>query len=185
MNEIERELTKMKRRVEDLQKEDFSKYDDDYKIFLGIEERVYQKIIEDIEFQILTSELKQAKRILQVAKDREQGWDVIERLKEIKVYSKIIEVLPYILSVSYKLNNVGKHLTQDLYDFCKTQIEKIDGSFYNHKFEFPTKHEIDEAFRSYNEIIKTNKIPALKVYHQPEVAEKIEELYIELINLQN
>ena len=35
MNEIERELTKMKRRVEDLQKEDFSKYDDDYKIFLG------------------------------------------------------------------------------------------------------------------------------------------------------
>ncbi|MFD0993574.1 hypothetical protein [Tenacibaculum geojense] len=177
MNAILKQLDILRKRIESIRLEDKSKYDEDYKKHLSIEESVYRRLIENIEYQILSPIEKQSKRVLNLSKLREQNKDVINELNEINLYSKIKEVIPYIMAVSYKINMEEKHLTEDLLEFCEKQLEIIDSSPYKRKIIFPTKEEIEKAFKSYTEKIKPNKIPALKVYKQPEVNKKIEELY--------
>lgn len=138
---------------------------------------VVQEIKRAFNWGLATEENKQAKRILQLAISREQGVDVTDQLNEINLYSKIREVIPYIMAVSYNLNIEKKHLTEDLLNFCENQLEIIDTSPYKRKIVFPTRAEVEIAFKSYTERIKPNKIPGLKVYKQPEVNKKIEELY--------
>lgn len=181
MIEIQKQIEKLKSRITSIEQEDKSSYDDDYKKHLSVEESVYRRLIENLEYQILSPEVKQGKRILQIAKNREQNWDVSDQIKEVNLYSKIREVVPYIHAVGYKLNNTENHLTQDLLKFCEKQLEIIDSSSYKRKIKFPAKEEINEAFKSYLEYIKPDKIPVLKVYNQPEVNKKIEELYNEFI----
>ncbi|WP_417443580.1 hypothetical protein [Joostella sp.] len=144
---------------------------------------VVQEVKRAFNWGIASEENKQSKRILQLAKSREQDLDTKNQLKEINLYSKIREVIPYIMAVSYKINMEEKHLTEDLLNFCENQLEIIDSSPYKRKIVFPTKEEIETAFKSYTERIKPNKIPSLKVYNQPEVNTKIEELYQMFLNL--
>lgn len=145
----------------------------------------FQLLKEKFEWFETSQENKQSKRILQLAKSREQDWDTKDQLNEINLYSKIRETIPYIMAVSYKINMEEKHLTGDLLNFCETQLDIIDSSPYKRKIIFPSKEEIEIAFRCYTERIKPNKIPSLKVYNQPEVNAKIEELYQMFLNLAN
>lgn len=140
-------------------------------------EQAYKNILEKVNWLKKTSALKQSHRILQVAKDREQDWDVSNQLKEIALYSKLQEVIPYIQAVSYVINNEDKHLTEDLLAFCQNQLDAIDSTPHKRKIFFPKKEEVQAAFESYLNRIKPNRIPSLKVYKQPEVNQKIEELY--------
>ena len=137
---------------------------------------IVQEIKRAFDWGLAEEDNKQSNRILQLAKFREEGIDISSQLKEIILYSKIKEVIPYIQAVSYRINNEQKHLTEELLLFCQKQLEIIDASPYKRKIIFPTKQEVDKAFRNYNEIIKPDKIPTLKVYRQPEVNQKIEEL---------
>jgi hypothetical protein len=183
MTIVDKQIDVLKKRLESIKKEDTSKYDDDYKKYLSIEESVYRRLIDNIEYQMLSPEQKQGKRILQLAKAREQNWDVTNQLKEINLYSKIREVIPYIQAVSYKMNDSEKHLTEDLLIFCQECLDMIDSSDYKREINFPSNDAINEAFKSYVEFIKPDKIPSLKVYKQPEVNQKIEELYQEFLKL--
>jgi len=150
---------------------------EDVKLSYEYTAQAYRNIIEKFEWFDTSQENKQSKRILQLAKSREQDWNTKDQLNEINLYSKIREVIPYIMAVSYKINMENKHLTEDLLNFCENQLEIIDSSPYKRKIIFPTKVEVEMAFKSYTERIKLNKIPSLKVYNQPEVNIKIEELY--------
>lgn len=143
----------------------------------------FEDIKERLDWVLLPDDNKQSSRILELAKSREAKVDVTNQLKEINLYSKVKEVIPYIQAVSYIIINEEKHLTQDLLEFCKSQLEIIDNSPQKRKYFFPSKEEIELAFKSYIERIKPNKIPSLKVYNQPEVVEKIEELYNTFIKL--
>ncbi|MGG8495174.1 hypothetical protein ACQY1Q_02050 [Tenacibaculum sp. TC6] len=183
MNDILKQIEILKRRIESINFEDTTNYDDEYKKHLSIEKAVFRKVVDNLEYQLLSSEEKQGQRILQLAKSREQDWDVKKQLNEINLYSKIREIVPYIMAVSYKMNKEGKHLTEDLLAFCDRQLEIIDSSPYKRKITFPTKEEVEKAFKSYTERIKPNMIPSLKVYKQPEVNKKIEELYQMFLDL--
>ncbi|MCG8207864.1 hypothetical protein [Tenacibaculum finnmarkense] len=160
-----------------------SELDENLKEDLNSQIANWRRIKEDLEYQILSPDEKQGKRILQIAKFRQRDWGVKDQLNEINLYSKIREVIPYIMAVSYKINMEEKHLTEDLLGFCESQLEIIDSSSYKRKIIFPSKEEIEKTFKSYKERIKPNKIPSLKVYNQPEVNKKIEELYQMFLNL--
>lgn len=136
-----------------------------------------ENLKEKYEWFALSSSDKQAKRILSIARKRESGKDVSTQLREVELYSKIIETIPYIKAVGYEINNEETHLTEDLLEFCNTQLEAIDSSLNKRKITFPSKEESEIAFKSYTERIKPDKIPVLKSYHQPEVIQKIGELY--------
>ncbi|MDX1365452.1 MAG: hypothetical protein R3243_14670 [Arenibacter latericius] len=138
---------------------------------------IMQEIKRAFDWGLASDENKQANRILELAKTREQIFDTSKQLNEILLYSKIKEVTPYIMAVSYNIKMEDKHLTEDLLSFCKNQLDIIDSSPYKPNISFPSKEEIEKAFKSYTERIKPNKIPSLKVYIQPEVNEKIDELY--------
>ena len=168
---IDRVLTNLRRHI---QREGLNNRERD-KLELRIE--VFEEIRNAFEWKTSKEENKQSKRIFQLAKSREQGLDVKHQLNEINLYSKIREVIPYIMAVSYKISMEEKHLTEDLLNFCEKQLEIIDHSTYKNKICFPSKKEVEEAFKCYTERIKPNKIPTLKVYKQPEVNKKIEELY--------
>lgn len=145
----------------------------------------FEEIRSSFDLEVYLPKNKQLKRILRLAKSREQDWDTKDQLNEINLYSKIKEVIPYIMAVSYRINMEEKHLTEDLLSFCENQLEIIDSSTYKRKITFPTKEEIETAFKCYTERIKPNKIPALKVYKQPEVNQKIEDLYQMFLKLDN
>lgn len=183
MNSLLKQLEILKKRIETIRLEDKSNYDNDYKKHLSIEESVYRRLVESIEYQILSPSEKQSQRILSLAKSRGQEQETKDQLNEINLYSKIREVIPYIMAVSYKINMEEKHLTEDLLNFCENQLEIIDSSPYKRKIVFTTKEEVETAFKSYTEKIKPNKIPSLKVYNQPEVNMKIEELYQMFLSL--
>lgn len=143
----------------------------------------YEDIKDKFRWGSASEETKQSKRILQLAKLREQDLETKDQINEINLYSKIREVIPYIMAVSYKINMEEKHLTEELLNFCETQLEIIDSSPFKRKIVFPTKEDIEKAFICYTRRIKPNKIPSLKVYKQPEVSEKIEELYQMFLNV--
>ncbi len=174
---IDKALSNLNRHLKD----DISNDREKQKLEMRIE--VFEEIRSVFEWKTSKEENKQSRRILQLAKSREQDWDVKDQLNEINLYSKIREVIPYIMAVSYKINMEENHLTEDLLVFCESQLEIIDRSSYKRKIIFPNKEEIEKAFKSYTERIKPNKIPSLKVYNQPEVNEKIEELYQMFLNL--
>ncbi|MFA0964948.1 hypothetical protein AB9P05_24280 [Roseivirga sp. BDSF3-8] len=136
-----------------------------------------QIVKENYEWFALSASDKQSKRLLKLARERRAGKDVSMELEEVNLYSKIIEVMPYIKAVSHKINNEQKHLTEELLDFCETQLNIIDFSLYKRDITFPSKKEIEVAFKSYTERIKPDKIPVLISYDQPEVKQKIGELY--------
>lgn len=144
---------------------------------LTLRKEAFEDIRNRFEWAIRPPSDKQSNRILRLAKDREQGKDVSLQLKEINLYSKIIETIPYIKAVSYTINNEEKHLTEDLLNFCENQLDIIDFSLSKRQITFPSKEEVEQAFKSYTERIKPNKIPVLKSYDQPEVTQKIGELY--------
>lgn len=144
---------------------------------LSLRKEVFEDLKDRFEWVERQPDDKQSNRILRLAKSRESGKDVSEQLKEIDLYSKIIDTIPYIKAVSYKINNEEKHLTEDLLNFCENQLNVIDFSLNKRKITFPSKVEIEEAFKSYTERIKPDKIPVLKSYDQPEVNQKIEGLY--------
>lgn len=154
-----------------------SELDENIKEDLNSQISNWRRLKEDLEYQLLSSNQKQGQRILELAKSRKQNWNIAHQLQEINLYSKIREVIPYIQAVSYVINNEEKHLTENLLNFCELQLESIDSAQYKRKITFPSKEEIVDAFKCYTERIKPNKIPSLKVYDQPEVSEKIEELY--------
>lgn len=162
-----------------------SKYDisDAAREGLLLRKDVFEDVRERFEWSIRPAEDKQSNRILQLAISREKRENISSQLNEIKLYSKIIETIPYIKAISYKINNEEKHLTEDLLGFCESQIQAIDFSLYKQKANFPTKQEVEKAFKCYTERIRPNKIPSLKVYDQPEVVEKIEELYNMLLKV--
>lgn len=185
MSSILKQLEILKMRLETLRKEDKSSYDANYRQHLSIEESIYRKLIENIEYQLLTPDEKQCKRILSIAKNREQNKDVSYQLQEINLYSKIRETIPYIMAVSYNSNSEEKHLTQDLLDFCENQLDVIDSAHNKRTITFPTRIEVENAFYCYTDKIKPNRIPSLKVYKQPEVEKKIDELYNLFLSLSN
>ncbi len=147
------------------------------------------EVLEELKsgFEWITSpnKNKQMSRILNVAHLRREEIDVTDHLNQIELYSKIQEVIPYIMAVSYKINMEDKHLTEDLLNFCENQLEQIDLSSRSIKVSFPSIDKIEKAFKSFNERIKPNKIPVLKVYYQPEVTQKIDELYQLFLYLSN
>ena len=185
MDSAKKLLAILKKRISSIREKDRSRYDEGYQKHLDIEESVLRRLSENLEYQLLSSEEKQCKRILRLVKSREQDWSTKDQLNEINLYSKIREVIPYIMAVSYKINMEEKHLTEDLLSFCEKQLEVIDSSLYKKEIIFPTAEEVEKVFRSYTERIKPNKIPTLKVYKQPEVNEKIEELYQMFLELAN
>lgn len=136
-----------------------------------------QILKENYEWFALSASNKQSKRLLNLARERRAGKDVSMELKEINLYSKIIETIPYIKAVSYTINNEEKHLTEDLLNFCENQLKVIDFSLSKRKITFPSKEEVEQAFKSYTERIKPDKIPVLKSYDQPEATQKIGGLY--------
>lgn len=156
---------------------------DQMKLEGGLDDQTHQRldIMENLkekyEWLTLSSSDKQAKRLLRIARKRENGKDVSIELKEVELYSKITDTIPYIKAVGYEVNNEEKHLTEDLLNFCENQLNVIDFSLNKRKVTFPSKVGIEEAFKSYTERIKPDKIPVLKSYDQPEVNQKIEELY--------
>lgn len=183
MSIILKQIDILKKRIRSIDSEDTTNYDDEYKKHLSVEKAVFRRVVDNLEYQLLSSEEKQGQRILQLAKSREQGWAIKNQLNEINLYSKIRETIPYIMAVSYKVNMEEKHLTEDLLNFCEEQLDIIDSSPYKRKIIFPNKEEVEKSFTSYTERIKPNKIPSLKVYRQPEVNEKIEELYQMFLSL--
>lgn len=154
---------------------------------IRLESRIeaFEEIKKSFEWEVYLPEQKQSSRILNVAKMRREEIDVTDHLNQIELYSKIQEVIPYIMAVSYKINMEDKHLTEDLLNFCENQLEQIDLSSRSIKVNFPSIDKIEKAFKSFNERIKPNKIPVLKVYYQPEVTQKIDELYQLFLCLSN
>lgn len=155
------------------------------KLRLELRVEIFEEIKEAFEWKTSSEEKKQARRILQIAIDREQGFDVENQIKEVNIYSKIKETLPYIQAVNYKIGSEEEFLVQDLLVFCIKWIDIIDNNSPANKrqVKFPPKKDIAEAFRSFVEYIKPNKIPSLKVYYQPEVSQKIEDLLSEFNSL--
>lgn len=149
----------------------------------GLDDSTHQRLdlIENLkekyEWFALSPSDKQAKRLLNIARKRESGKDVSIQLKEVELYSRIRDAVPYIKAIGYEVNNEQKHLTEDLLEFCDAQLEIIDSSLNRKNTFFPTKDKVNEVFKSYIERIKPDKIPVLKTYNQPEVKQKIEELY--------
>ena len=91
---------------------------------------IVQEIKRAFDWGLAEEDNKQSHRIFQLAKFREEGIDITSQLKEIILYSKIKEVIPYIQAVSYRINNEQKHLTEELLLFCQKQLEIIDASPY-------------------------------------------------------
>jgi hypothetical protein len=173
LNYIERVLKNLHRH---LQNEEITSNERE-KLKLELRIEVFNEIKNAFEWKTSSEEDRQGRRILAVAKSREQELDVTDQLKEINLYSKIKEVLPYLHATSYPINSEKRHLTQDMIEFCENQLKIIDSTSYKRKINFPIIDEVNVAFKNYLEFIKPDKIPALKVFRQPEAKQKIEELY--------
>lgn len=165
-------LDKINARIESIQSEDASKYPADYKQHLSVEEAVYKRIKNEIEFQTLTSIEKQAKRIEYLASCRKVNGNCENKLKTINIYESIIVSMPYIKA----LNHNDKLLL--LEGLCIREIEIIDDNLLGDIKKHVTVIEIQNAFKPYFEKISPFKVDMLK-----ECYEKIENLYNELLKL--
>ena len=161
--------------ISEYQKVDRKDLSDGQKYFYDYTEQAFNAIISLDEWIQKSSSEKQCYRIFQIAKMRSRDEDVTKNLLEIELYEKIKEVLPYAMASSYVIHNQERHLTQDLVEFCEKQLEIIDEN--KGVMNPPDKSEVDKAFKCYFNHIQPDRIPSLKVYNQPEVKEKIGELY--------
>lgn len=165
-------LDKINARIESIQSEDKSKYPDDYKQHLSVEEAVYRMIRDELEFQSLSSIDKQAKRIDFLASCRKTNMDCSRKLLVIQIYDTITISLPYIkvLNHSNKLSSIE--------DVCMKELNFIDDSQLGDVKVHVSKNEVLEAFKPYFEKIQPFKMDMLK-----ECYDKIENLYNELLFL--
>ena len=81
MIKISNIIDKIDARIKSIQNEDKSKYPDDYKQHLSVEEAVYRRIKSEIEFQSLSSVEKQSKRIEYLASCRKANGNCENKLK--------------------------------------------------------------------------------------------------------
>lgn len=166
---------KLQLMISEYQKVDRSDLSDGQKYFYDYTEQAFNAVLSMDEWINKSSSEKQSYRIFQIAKMRSRDEDVTKNLLEIELYEKLSEVIPYAMASSYVINNQERHLTQDLIEFCQKQLDSIDEK--KEVIDAPDKTELDKAFECYFKHIKPDRIPSLKVYKQPEVKEKIGELY--------
>ncbi|WP_111625626.1 hypothetical protein [Arenibacter echinorum] len=173
MNEkLKKRLQEMITEYKKVSKADLS---DGQKYFYEYTEQAFNAVLNIDEWIQKSPEEKQSYRIFQVEKMRSRNEDVTKNLLEIELYAKVKEVIPYAMASSYVINNQKKHLTQDLIEFCERQLEIIDEN--KKVMELPNKLDLEKAFECYFNHIKPDRIPSLKSYKQPEVQNKIGELY--------
>jgi hypothetical protein len=166
---------KLQMMISEYQKVDRSELSDGQKHFYDYTEQAFNAVLSLDEWIKKSSSEKQSYRIFQIAKMRSRDEDVTENLLEVELYNKLKEVIPYAMSSSYVIHNQERHLTQDLVEFCEKQLEVIDEK--KGVMNAPNKWNVDQAFECYFNHIQPDRIPSLKVYNQPEVKEKIGELY--------
>jgi hypothetical protein len=165
-------LNKINARIDNIQNEDKSKYPDDYKKHLSVEEAVYRRIRDEIEFQSLSPSEKQAKRINSLASCRKTHADCSRKLLTIQIYDTITVSMPYL-----KVLNHGNRLSL-IGELCLKELNLIDDNQLGDVKKHVTKEEIEEAFKPYFETITPFKMDMLK-----ECYEKMENLYYELLKL--
>ena len=161
--------------ISEYQKIDRTDLSDGQKYFYDYTEQAFNAVLSLEEWIQKSSSEKQCYRIFQIAKMRSRDEDVTKNLLEVELYKKLNEVIPFIMASSYVINNQVRHLTQDLVEFCEKQLEIIDEN--KGVMNSPDKSKVDKAFECYFNHIQPDRIPSLKVYKQPEVKEKIGELY--------
>lgn len=171
----ERLKNKLQMMISEYQKVDRKELSDGQKYFYDYTEQAFNAVMNLDEWIHKSSSEKQCYRIFQIAKLRSRDEDITNNLLEVELYEKLREVTPYVMSSSYVINNQERHLTQDLVEFCENQLNVIDEK--KGVMDPPNKSEVDKAFECYFKHIQTDRIPSLKVYKQPEVKEKIGELY--------
>lgn len=169
---LKNRLRKMISEYKNVDRTDLS---DGQKYFYEYTEQAFNAVLNLDEWIQKSSLEKQCYRVFQIAEMRSRGESVTKNLLEIKLYEKLKEVIPYAMASSYVINNKERHLTQDLVEFCEKQIDLIDDN--KGIMDSPDKLEVDKAFECYINHIQPDRIPSLKVYKQPEVKEKIGELY--------
>ena len=172
MIKISNIIDKIDARIKSIQNEDKSKYPDDYKQHLSVEEAVYRRIKSEIEFQSLSSVEKQSKRIEYLASCRKANGNCENKLKTICIYDTITTSMPYL-----KVLNLNRRLSL-LEDLCNKELNLIDDNPLGEVKKHVSKEEIEEAFKPYFETIKPFKMDILK-----ECYEKIENLYNELLKI--
>ena len=163
------------RRIQTINNELNSDFPDDYKKQLGVEEKVFRKIKDILEWHRLTIAEKQESRITTLASMRKSGAvpALIEKQEEaIILVDLIILTLPYIKAI-----NSNSELDK-LNDLCQKEIDIIDFSGSHFRAEHVSREEIEGGFKSYFEMVQPYKKDMFK-----ECYEKIEELYLAFKNL--
>lgn len=120
----------------------------------------YTDIFEKLNFQLKTSEERQAIRIQWLASQRKRNKSVDANLKVIEIYDKIRHSIPYIEVV------VGSN--SDLLEMCNKELEKIDFSYLSFGNRMDSRSEL---IKELSRAIEKNETSI-----HPEALNKLKEL---------
>jgi hypothetical protein len=124
--------------------------------------------ISELEWSLKDSNMKQASRIQYLTIVKRHKGDTRALLVNIDVYEKVLQTIPYILS----MNEYGK--LDNLVSFCKNILLRIDSTQF-FRNEYATIDEIENAFKSFFRIELENEYEIFPNYFESEG--KIKELY--------
>lgn len=169
---IDRQIELLKKRIASIEQEKKSVDDNEYASFLDLEQRVYQRIVGNLEFQAISPFERQAERInvLAIIKKTKNAVNITLQKDIIFIYEQITTVLPYIISLNYNRNNLLKSLKIECYKI----LEDIDSNNKNIPKRISSFSDLKDAFKIYFDS-KPNNIDLFK-----ECYIKIDELYDDL-----
>jgi len=122
--------------------------------------QTYTDILEKLNFQLKTSDEKQAFRIQWLASQRKRNKPVDSKLKVIEFYDKLRHSMPYIEALSSSNSN--------LLEMCNKQLEEIDFSYLSFGNRLESKNDLIKEL-SKAIVINENSI-------HPEAINKLKEL---------
>lgn len=127
-------------------------------------------------WQIKSQSQKQSSRISSLASMRKSGalpHFIKKQETAIYIYEKIQYTIPYLLALNHNVNQI-------IIDFTNEICDKIDFAGSNYRGDFPGNEEVQNVF---NNFIKFQKPAQGNGGMFKECYEKIEELYVALIKL--
>ncbi len=144
---MDRQIELLKKRIASIEQEKMSVDDSEYANFLDLEQRVYKRIVGNLEFQAVSPIERQAERINILATIKKtKNIDNISLQKDtIFIYEQIITALPYIISLNYNRHN----LLKDLEMKCYKILEDIDLNNGNKPKKISSFSELKDAFKGY------------------------------------
>jgi hypothetical protein len=141
---------------------------------LGIRLELINELKHNISWQFKGIDSKQASRIQHLETMRKtDALPKFIRKQEIaiSIYDQIRITIPY-------LDALNHGLSHPIINFINNLRDKLDLAGYSYHKEFPSNEEVENAFKSYFEVIKPANGNTFKECH-----EKIESLYNELMKL--